>query len=239
MPHEDYYRRGRYDREYYDEPYPRSLGGRYEESYNEEYGDEPPYRDYRPGGYSDPYRRRYANRYYGDPGEYGYGRNEYDYRGREPLYGRGYERRYRGPHYRRPFRQDIEERGFIERAGDEIRSWFGDEEAERRRRWDEMHKGYAGRGPRNYRRSDERIREDLNDRLTENRYVDATDIEVNVNNGLVTLTGRVGGRDEKYHAEAIAESVTGVTDVSNQLHVGPSVPYTNEPDTTRARTART
>ena len=31
-----------------------------------------------------------------------------------------------------------EERGFFERAGDEVASWFGDEEAERRRRQDEM-----------------------------------------------------------------------------------------------------
>lgn len=32
---------------------------------------------------------------------------------------------------------DYDERGFFDRAGDEVRSWFGDEEAERRRRWDE------------------------------------------------------------------------------------------------------
>jgi len=30
-----------------------------------------------------------------------------------------------------------DDRGFIDRAGDEVRSWFGDEDAERRRRWDE------------------------------------------------------------------------------------------------------
>ena len=30
-----------------------------------------------------------------------------------------------------------EDRGFLERTGDEVRSWFGDEEAERRRRMDE------------------------------------------------------------------------------------------------------
>ncbi len=34
-----------------------------------------------------------------------------------------------------PYAQD---RGFFERAGDEVRSWFGDEEAERRRRYDEQ-----------------------------------------------------------------------------------------------------
>jgi CBS domain-containing protein len=37
----------------------------------------------------------------------------------------------------RDFDRDREGRGFIERAGDEVRSWFGDEEAEQRRRIDE------------------------------------------------------------------------------------------------------
>lgn len=38
--------------------------------------------------------------------------------------------------YRRPSDYD-DDRGFFDRAGDEVRSWFGDDEAERRRRWDE------------------------------------------------------------------------------------------------------
>ena len=44
--------------------------------------------------------------------------------------------RYSEQNYERD-RGDSEERGFIERAGDQVRSWFGDEEAERRRRLDE------------------------------------------------------------------------------------------------------
>lgn len=35
-------------------------------------------------------------------------------------------------------RDHDDDRGFFDRAGDEIKSWFGDEEAERRRRMDEM-----------------------------------------------------------------------------------------------------
>ena len=34
-----------------------------------------------------------------------------------------------------------DERGFFERAGDEVASWFGDDEAERRRREDQMRDG--------------------------------------------------------------------------------------------------
>ena len=61
-------------------------------------------------------------------------------------------------------------------------------------------------------------------------------------NGLVTLTGRVDSREEKRRAEDIAECVSGVTDVSNQLRAGRSIPTTKEPGTaepTRARSAKT
>src|SRR3954466_6379840 len=54
-----------------------------------------------------------------------------------------------------------------------------------------------GRGPRNYRRSDSRIFEDLCDRLTLDDRIDATDIEVRVENATVTLTGSVATRFEK------------------------------------------
>lgn len=38
---------------------------------------------------------------------------------------------------------DLEERSFFDRIGDEVRSWFGDEEADRRRQYDEqMHHRY-------------------------------------------------------------------------------------------------
>jgi osmotically-inducible protein OsmY len=123
-----------------------------------------------------------------------------------------------------------------------VRSWFGDEEAERRRRIDEMRSGsHVGRGPRGYKRSDERIREDINDRLTDDYYLDATDIEVSVHDCMVTLTGRVDSRSDKRRAEDLVESVSGVTEVSNQLRVGQSVPITTGTETTgttRSRTAR-
>jgi len=47
------------------------------------------------------------------------------------------------------FGRGREDRGFFERAGDEVASWFGDEEAERRRREDQMReereRGFTGR----------------------------------------------------------------------------------------------
>lgn len=78
---------------------------------------------------------------------------------------------------------------------------------------------YTGRGPKGYQRSDERIREDICDRLTEHPAIDASEIEVEVKNGEVTLTGAVDSRAVKHLAEVMVETVAGVKDVHNQLRV--------------------
>ncbi|HEU4836323.1 MAG TPA: BON domain-containing protein [Pyrinomonadaceae bacterium] len=111
-----------------------------------------------------------------------------------------------------------EDRGWWDRASDTVASWFGDEEAEQRRRMDQQRE-HRGRGPKGYRRSDERIKEDVNDRLSDDYYVDASEVEVMVTNTEVTLTGTVNSREEKRRAEDIAESVSGVTNVENRLRV--------------------
>jgi osmotically-inducible protein OsmY len=239
------YRRGRNEREYEDEPYYGGQGGDDEEPYYRGYGAERPrYGRGRRRHYDEPYRRGYRGRDYGETYDaYESGRYESGDRAREPYYQRGRESESRETYYRGGYGGGAGERGLFERAGDEIKSWFGNEEAERRRRADEIRKGaYVGRGPRGYQRSDERVREDINDRLTDDAYIDATDVEVIVNNGMVTLMGRVSSREEKRRAEDIAESARGVTDVSNQLRVGQSASSTTEQDTglpPRARTAGT
>lgn len=78
---------------------------------------------------------------------------------------------------------------------------------------------YRGRGPKNYQRSDERIREDVCERLAMDHDVDASEIEVNVAEGVVTLNGSVNERHAKRLAEDICESVRGVKDVQNNLRV--------------------
>jgi osmotically-inducible protein OsmY len=85
--------------------------------------------------------------------------------------------------------------------------------------WDEQRGRFAGRGPKGYRRSDERIREDVSDRLTDDAWLDASNIEVKAENGMVTLSGNVGSRDDKRRAEDIVMSISGVKDVINQIHV--------------------
>lgn len=197
------------------------------------------------------------------------------------------------------------QRGMYERGRDEVRSWFGDEDAERRRRFDERQSWrygrgsdaersvqshgtdnyergnwrtdefargdsrrdefdrsgwrssaasqrdaggygrernfesrgidedtpiswsytevwmipgpYAGHGPRGYQRADERIKDEVCDRLTQHGRIDARDIDVSVSNGEVTLRGSVNGRHAKRQAEDVAESVSGVREVRNEL----------------------
>lgn len=78
---------------------------------------------------------------------------------------------------------------------------------------------FRGRGPRGYRRSDGRIREDVCECLTEDRHLDASDIEVAVSDCEVTLSGTVQSRADKRRAEALAEGVAGVRDVHNTLRI--------------------
>jgi hypothetical protein len=69
---------------------------------------------------------------------------------------------------------------------------------------------FRGKGPRGYRRSDERIREDACDLLTDDPYLDASNLEVTVKDSEVTLSGSVNSREDKRHAEDLIESVSGV-----------------------------
>ena len=81
--------------------------------------------------------------------------------------------------------------------------------------------GYRGKGPRGYVRADERIREDLCERLTQDDTIDASDIGIDVQNGIVTLNGSVEQRWIKHRVEDIADACSGVKDVVNQLRVEP------------------
>jgi hypothetical protein len=111
-------RRDYRDHRDHDDRSQRAYGGErgrgYEQSYERE------------RGYGDPYRSAGD----GYPGSRPYGpRDERD----RPRYARNDA----------PADYDYDERGFLNRAGDEVRSWFGDEDAERRReldaRYDERH----------------------------------------------------------------------------------------------------
>ncbi|MDW9677667.1 BON domain-containing protein [Sinorhizobium meliloti] len=141
--------------------------------------------------------RAYGPAYFGGGGYY----RDDDYGERYPYRGRGYG-----------------ERGFLERASDEVASWLGDEDAERRRELDQ----HRGKGPKGYTRSDARIQEDVSDRLSDEGMLDASDIAVSVTNGEVQLSGLVDSKWAKRRAEDCAEAVSGVKQVRNNLRIRPS-----------------
>jgi osmotically-inducible protein OsmY len=138
--------------------------------------------------------------------------------GRERGFGGGRDQGYRGRDFGSPGANSSSGSysggyaggyGFGEGAGG---SGFGGSESLRRG-------GFAGRGPKGYTRTDDRIREEVCERLSRDDDVDASEIEVSVQNGEVTLTGMVQTRSMKHQAEDLAEDVSGVNDVHNQLRV--------------------
>lgn len=78
---------------------------------------------------------------------------------------------------------------------------------------------HYGKGPKGYRRSDERIREDVCDTIAQQGYIDASDVEVKVENGVVTLSGTVAARHEKRTLEQMVERVHGVDEVRNEMRL--------------------
>jgi len=134
---------------------------------------------------------------YGAHTPYGYrGRNEFDERGR-------------GGEYADDARRDGEGRSWLERAGERVSAFFGADDTG----------SHRGRGPKGYRRSDDRIRDDINDRLTDDAWLDASNIDVQVRETEVTLSGTVNSREDKRRAEDIAEGISGVRNVLNNLRV--------------------
>ncbi|HEX6960350.1 MAG TPA: BON domain-containing protein [Lacipirellula sp.] len=79
--------------------------------------------------------------------------------------------------------------------------------------------GFRGRGPKGYQRSDERINDEVCQYLCDDDYIDASDVEVTVSAGEVTLTGTVPDRQSRRRAEDLAEQISGVQHVQNNLRV--------------------
>jgi osmotically-inducible protein OsmY len=166
------------------------------------------------GYYGSSGNQNYGNQNYGNRN---YGNESYGNMNREGMWGnmnRGNEG------YNREHRRN---RDWWDRTRDEVSSWFGDENAEQRRNMDKYYEGgHRGKGPKSYHRSEERIKEDVCDRLTDDDMLDATGIEVEVHGEEVTLSGVVNNRMQKRRAEDLVESVSGVRNVENRLRVGES-----------------
>jgi hypothetical protein len=78
---------------------------------------------------------------------------------------------------------------------------------------------YVGIGPEYYQRPDKFIYEDVNDALMMHGYLNARHIQVKVNDGIVTLEGKVISRQSKRLAEDLAFDIWGVRDVQNRLTI--------------------
>lgn len=222
----------RYDEDYND--YNRRTSSYGNRNYGNSYGSSQGNRDYDQNRYGS--SGNYGSSSYGSSSNYGnsgygsagygndYNRNRgYDEDANEDYgtgsygYGYGYGRRYDRDRDRNWGTN--RNRDWWDKTKDEVSSWFGDDEAERRRRMDKKMGAHKGRGPKGYIRSDERIKEDINDRLSDDSFLDATDIDVTVNDGEVTLSGTVENRIDKRRAEDLAEDISGVKNVQNQLRV--------------------
>lgn len=82
-----------------------------------------------------------------------------------------------------------------------------------------VHGLFHGKGPKNWVRSEQRIHDEVCERLAHHHDVDASDIEVTVKEGEITLTGTVSDRRMKSLAEDVIEDLVGVEDVHNRLKV--------------------
>ena len=125
--------------------------------------------------------------------------------GGQSMSGRGY-----GSQYRAGSGTGYSSGGYGSGSGYQLGTHQGDTGYQR---------SYRGMGPQNYKRPDERIRDDVYERLTDSHEIDARHIMVDVNQGNVTLTGTVPERQMRYAAEDLVESCMGVSNINNQLKV--------------------
>jgi hypothetical protein len=159
--------------------------------------------------------RAYGARERGGEREWGGGR---DVGGRESGERRTYrEERYAPEHDSYRGRGDSDEdRGPVWGG----REYGGGGQQREREGWRAAERGpHAGRGPRGYKRSDERIQDEVSDRLEDDDWLDASDIDVRCEEGVVILEGTVKNKEAKRRAEDLADSCKGVKDVMNRLRV--------------------
>jgi len=99
--------------------------------------------------------------------------------------------------------------------------WEGDTPAhdDRQREAPSSAASRRGRGPKGYERSDERLREDICERLIWNDDIDASEVSVEVRSGIVVLEGAVPERKMKHAIEDLADACLGVKEIENRIRV--------------------
>jgi hypothetical protein len=101
-------------------------------------------------------------------------------------------------------------------------------------------KELIGKGPRNYRRTDERVLDEVCEKLSQG-YLDASGVDVVVKDGVVTLEGTVASKRDVRLAEDLIENVHGVREVENRLRANrrpDDATASTLPDTVRGGSSR-
>lgn len=78
---------------------------------------------------------------------------------------------------------------------------------------------FTGRGPKGWRRSPERMREDACEALYHSALVDASDIDIIIKDKILYLRGTVDSRETKREAERCVEDLPGIEDIQNELRI--------------------
>ena len=81
---------------------------------------------------------------------------------------------------------------------------------------------FRGRGPKGYQRPDERLKEDISERLRDDPRIDASEITVDVTGGRVSLSGEVDSRRTKHQVEDLVDACRGVQEIDNRLRIRPA-----------------
>lgn len=196
--------------------YGQRMGGRWDEDHPE------------PGQYQGAYAEYGAGRF--EEEDRGYGRSPYGASGyRESEYrGQGHGADYAGQAQRSrsglQFASDYGGGGYDQVSGTygyRSRGAYatGDDQFRMQGSGMEGQRSYRGVGPQAYRRSDDRIRDDVCERLTDDARIDASNVTIDVNQGAVTLSGTVPERYMRYAAEDLVDDAMGVESINNQLRV--------------------
>jgi|GEM_PF-3629468 len=78
---------------------------------------------------------------------------------------------------------------------------------------------FAGTTPKNFKRSDERIYDDICQKLSQEGHFDVSDVEIKVESGEVSLEGNIENRSDKHRIEMLVDSIMGVKDITNNLKI--------------------
>jgi osmotically-inducible protein OsmY len=85
--------------------------------------------------------------------------------------------------------------------------------------WSAYSGPHAGKGPKGWKSSDDRIYEEVCQILEQRGDIDPSEVEIKVSNGEVTMEGTVSDRTSKRRLDEAIDQVSGIKDVHNRVRV--------------------